>query len=278
MNAGKLKYDGIEIPEQLGGAIDAGIHRAEKQRRSGALRRTVAGAAAAAAVLFAVANIMPVYSYAADIPVLGEIVRVLHIGSGGEITDGAHAGAESESGKVVLTFSGSESAPLYSVKRFLAPNRLVLNLYGVRGADFDAISSSLLGSGAVLDVYRNMYLDDSALSITVVMKDGYDCAVSEYASPGALTLDFTDGGSSGGTVYYLRSEAVPYSEQLGALCEEYHAEDASQVKTASGDYFVAIGSYESESEAEAALNKLNAEHGDSGFYVASGEAGEIPEV
>lgn len=91
MNAGKVKYDAIEIPAGLEDAIDSGIKRAGRQRPMRALRRTAAGAAAAVCVLFAGANIMPVYSFAADLPVLGSIVRVLHVGSGGEVTDGAQA-------------------------------------------------------------------------------------------------------------------------------------------------------------------------------------------
>ena len=70
-----------------------------------------------------------------------------------------------------------------------------------------------------------------------------------------------------------------YCEQLGLLCEQYHNEGASQVKTAGGEYIVTIGQYATEAEAEAALEALTAEYGnDGGFYVASGSAGEIPEA
>ena len=53
---------------------------------------------------------MPVYSFAADLPVLGSIVRVLHVGSGGEVTDGAQAGADTDGGTVELTFTGANGA------------------------------------------------------------------------------------------------------------------------------------------------------------------------
>ena len=87
MNSGKVKYDAIEIPASLGEVIDKGIERGRRRKRLSALRRTAGAAAAAVVILFAGANIAPVYSYAADIPVLGEIVRVLHVGSGGNVTD-----------------------------------------------------------------------------------------------------------------------------------------------------------------------------------------------
>lgn len=284
MNAGKAKYDAIEIPAGLEDAIDSGIKRAGRQRPMRALRRTAAGAAAAVCVLFAGANIMPVYRFAADLPVLGSIVRVLHVGSGGEVTDGAQAGAEADGGTVELTFTGAngalDSAPHYTVEHLLAPNRIVLTLHGVRGADFESIRDSLLGAEAVEDVYRNMYLDDSAISLTVVLRDGYGYEVSEHENPGTIEFTFTAGaGDNEGTVYYLRTEAMGYSEQLGLLCEQYHNENASQVKTAGGNYIVTIGQYATEAEAEAALEALTAEYGnDGGFYVASGSAGEIPEA
>ena len=56
--------------------------------------------------------------------------------------------------------------------------------------------------------------------------------VSEHENPGTLEFSFTAGaGENEGTVYYLRTEAMGYSEQLGLLCEQYHNENASQVKT-----------------------------------------------
>ena len=278
MNAGKVKYNSICIPEEVSGAIDAGIDRARRRKSLRAVKRTAAGVAAAVCIMFAGANIMPIYSYAADIPVLGDIVRVLHVGSGGERTDGVQAGAETEGKTVVLTFSDSKTAPAYTVEHFLAPNRVVFKLHGVRGLDFESISESVLSSDAVLDVYRNMHMDDSTMSITIVMKAGYSCEVSEYSNPGALALNFSaDTESAGETVYYLRSKSMPYGDELGYLCEDYAKEGASQVKTAAGEYFVSIGQYGSMEDAEAALEELNAKYGDKGLYVAFGNSGEIPE-
>ena len=281
MSSGKVKYDAIEIPDALGGVIDRGIERGRRRKRLSALRRTAGAAAAAVVILFAGANIAPVYSYAADIPVLGEIVRVLHVGSGGSVTDGAQTGAQSDGETVALTFTGASGgslseAPAYTAEHLQAPNRIVLTLHGVRGADLEEISAKLLECDAVVDVYRNMVLDDSAVGLTIVLRGGVDYEISEHANPGTLSFSFTESGEASGEVYYLRSEAMPYSETLGHLCEQYHAEDASQVKTQSGGYFVAIGQYGTKAEAEAALELLNETYGDTGFYVSSGESGEVP--
>lgn len=80
-----------------------------------------------------------------------------------------------------------------------------------------------------------------------------------------------------GAVYYLRTEAMPYTEELGLLCEEYHAESPTQLKTLGGEYIVTLGQYGSESEALEALDALNSKYGDHGLFVASGAENEIPE-
>ena len=58
-------------------------------------------------MLFACANIMPIYTYAAQIPILGSIVQVLQIGSGGELTDGAQGKVEDRGEGVLLSFEGA---------------------------------------------------------------------------------------------------------------------------------------------------------------------------
>ena len=276
MNVGKLKYDGVEIPAGLDEAIERGLRRGERKRRVRGLSRLAAGTAAALCLMFGAANIAPVYAFAEDIPVLGDIVRVFRVGSGGEVTDGVELGADSHGRDVELNFTnGGEtaSAPHYTVRQLSAPRRLVITLSGVRGMDFEALSAELLASGAVEDVYRSMVLDDSRVEINVVLAEGWGCELSEYDNPGSLLLSFTSEEPEGGTVYYLRTEAMPRSEELGLLCEEYHSLGATQVKTAAGGYIVAIGEYASAGEAAAALEAL----GESPFRVASGDKNEVPE-
>lgn len=283
MNIGKQKYDSIPIPEALDEVIACSIRRAERSKRLHALKRSAACVAAVFCVLFASANIMPIYTYAARIPVLGSIVQVLQIGSGGEVTDGAHGDAESYGDSVQLSF-GSEAGsldyvPHYSVAHYSAPNRVVMTFRGVRGMDFDELRESLLASEAVSDAYRMMILDDSAFGIVIVLNDGWSCEVAEYSDPGALMINFSEAKSEDADdeVYYLRTEAMPYTDELGLLCEEYHNEGATQLKTASGNYIVTVGQYETESEALEALEELNETHGDKGLFVASSAANELPE-
>ena len=144
-----------------------------------------------------------------------------------------------------------------------APNRLMIGLDGVRDIDFDSLSESLLETSAVQDAYRMMVLDDSRFGVVIVLNPGWSCEVSEYTDPGALMLSFKEdaGAEEEGAVYYLRTEAMPYTEELGLLCEEYHAESPTQLKTLGGEYIVTLGQYGSESEALEALDALNSKYG-----------------
>ena len=277
MNIGKQRYDNIEIPEGLDAAIESGLRRGAGRRRVRRAAKAAAGMAAALCLAFGAANIAPVYAHASEIPVLGEIIRVFRVGSGGEVTDGVHAGADTRGGSVELNFSGAaESVPHYTARRLSAPERLVLSLSGVRGLDLEALSGELLATGAVIDVYRSLVLDDSRVEINIVLAGGWDCEITEYGSPGSLVLDFIPAEAGGGT-YFLRTGAMPWGEALALICEEYHAEEPTQLKTAGGEYAVAIGEYASAEEAEAALEALREAHGDVPFYVAEGAANEIPE-
>lgn len=259
------------------------MRRAERTKRLRSLRRMAVSAAAVVCVLFASANIMPIYTYASQIPVLGSIVQVLQIGSGGEITDGARGEAQNCGESVLLSFKSDagelDAVPYYSVTRYSSPNRLMINLVGVRDIDFDSLSESLLETSAVQDAYRMMVLDDSRFGVVIVLNPGWSCEVSEYTDPGALMLSFKEdaGAEEEGAVYYLRTEAMPYTEELGLLCEEYHAESPTQLKTLGGEYIVTLGQYGSESEALEALDALNSKYGDHGLFVASGAENEIPE-
>ena len=96
MNAGKKQYEQIPIPEELDRVIWDSIGRAAREARRRRLRRWGLSAAAVFCAAFISANVAPLYAYAARIPVIGAVVQVLHVGSGGTRADGVHAGAAAE--------------------------------------------------------------------------------------------------------------------------------------------------------------------------------------
>ena len=102
MNIGKQRYDNIEIPEGLDAAIESGPPPGSGA--AGAYARaakTAAGMAARAVPGPSARRISRRYTpYASEIPVLGEIIRVFRVGSGGEVTDGVQVGADTRGGSV----------------------------------------------------------------------------------------------------------------------------------------------------------------------------------
>lgn len=283
MNVGKEYYDKIPIPEDLDQIIRSSMKRAAREKRTRYLRRWAVSIAAVCCIAFLGANITPVYAYASRLSIIGSVVRMLRIGGGGERTDGVHTKAEANGETVKLCFESSrgelDTAPAYTVSHLLAPNRIVLTLHGVRTLDYETIQGSLLATEAVRDVYRTMIGDDSMYGFTIVLNSGYTYEITELAEPGALSMRFYPDPAyqPEQTVYYLRSEAVPYGEQLGLLSERYKGE-ATQLRTQSGEYIITIGQYETETEANAALQSIEALYGsDIKLVVESGLADEIPE-
>ena len=283
MNAGKKQYKQIPIPEELDRVIWDSIGRAAREARRRRLRRWGLSAAAVFCAAFISANVAPLYAYAARIPVIGAVVQVLHVGSGGTRADGVHAGAAAEGETVEFYFESRagelDTAPVYTVSHLLAPNRMVLTLHGVRTIDYEAIRESLLTTEAVRDVYRAMIGDDSMCGFIVVLNSGYTYELTEHTDPAGLSVRFYPDPAyqPEQTVYYLRSEAMPYGEGLGLLAERYPGK-AAQLKTQSGEYIITVGQYGSLAEAEAALRALEETSGDaSGLFVASGTADEVPE-
>lgn len=134
----------------------------------------------------------------------------------------------------------------------------------------------LLAMEAVQDVYRTMIGDDSMCGFIIVLNSGYTYEITEHADPASLAVRFYRDPEyqPEQTVYYLRSEAMPYGEGLGLLAEQY-GDEAAQLQTQSGEYIITVGQYET--SAEAALQALEEAAGsDSGLFVAGGLADEIP--
>lgn len=263
---GKEKYEDISIPEELEQTVEQAKRRGERARR----RRTITSIGSAVAcclIVFLLANIPPVYAALYDVPVLGTVVRVLKVGGGGRPADGLNAGAKAEENKIKLTFTkegqSPAGAPAYRVEKRTAPERLFIELYGVRAFDYDAIMAEFKKLSCVKDIYRNMLLDDSAYSFVVELKGKTDYEVSEYQEPGYLELSFTTGTEplAEKEVYFLRTEAMEQSERLAALRDENSKLGCTTVKTSGGQFCNVIGAYDTEAEAEAQLATLNKEYG-----------------
>lgn len=275
------RYQDIPIPDALGDVIDRAAARAKHQRRRRPLVRTGICAAAALCVLTVTAN-SPLAAQAVHIPVLGTVVQMLHIGSGGVQTDGLAVHAAGEGSKADILFTETEGsadfAPSYTAKTYRAPGRVVLSLGGVRLADRQAVCDTLTQTEGVRDAYFAMVLDDSAMQLVIELEPGYTYEITERAEPAGLTFTFTkdDTQTDFAPVYYLRTEAMPYGESLGIAAERFWGKETTQVRTEEGNYIVTVGEYQSESEAQSALDALNAELGETGLTIASSLPDERP--
>lgn len=111
------RYQDIQIPDALGDVIDRAAARAKHQRRRRPLVCTGICAAAALCVLTVIAN-SPLAAQAVHIPVLGTVVQMLHIGSGGVQTNGLAVHAAGEGSKADILFTETEGsadfAPSYT--------------------------------------------------------------------------------------------------------------------------------------------------------------------
>lgn len=283
-NKGKEKYEQIPIPEDLDWVIWNGMKRAEREKQRAVARKWLATAAAVFCLCFAGANIAPIYAYASELPVIGTIVRVLHIGTGGASTDGAHITANKQGETVDFQFESNveelSAVPVYTAIQEYAPNRLILTLHGVRSMDEKSILNSLLETDAVQDAYLGILGDDSAYEFVIVLNTGYSYEITEYENPSSLAVRFypDEAYRSEQTVYYLRTAAMPYGEELGLMTEQFYPHRATQLKTRSGEYIVVVGQYTSEDEAVTALKTLEMQvGGETGLFIASGAVNEVPE-
>ncbi|WP_314590351.1 SPOR domain-containing protein [Paenibacillus terrigena] len=261
---GKERYDNIEIPARLSEVIQQAQQRGrmEKRRRS-VLRRSTITAACAAAIMITV-NVPNVAMALSDVPVIGSIVKVLQIGSGGQRTDGVSVTTTAEENTLNINFSlngeQTSSAPAYTVDYKAAPDRLIFSFYGVRNLDYMKLQEDIKGLSNVKDVYNNVILDDSAFRFVVELKENIDYSVSEYQQPGYIQLKLFGAKKpeQAHDVYYVRSQAMEQGESIAVLDEQYAADDSSVIKTKQGKFIVAMGGFKTREEAEQLLQKLSA--------------------
>ena len=188
--------------------------------------------------------------------------------SGGELSDGLELRLSSaDDGLRFSFFSGGESAsvPRYTAESLGAPERMEFMFYGVREVDREAAVAAAESVDGVSAAYFIMVADDSAVGFVVERERGSYAQLHEEKE--RLTMEFEPVEEGDEIVYwYLRSDSLPYGEEPAMLCEQYAEFQPHQVRTASGNFAVVIGSYGSEDDAKTALAQLPE---GSPFYAAS---------
>lgn len=277
----KKGYDEIEIPDELSGMMDQVRKRAGKRN---AARRKMAGTAMVFAAVLLTSNIPSVYGALLEVPVLGSVVQVFHVGTGGTATDGTELKAMGNEESLNLYFQKRDSAdqtektPAYKVERLEAPDRLVITVYGVRKFDPETWIREAESSSYVKTAYREMILDDSAVRLVLELQPDTGFEVTEYEEPGGLQIRMFYNENQEREVWFLRSEKMDMTEGLALLAEQLSHVNGTIVETRDDKYIVSIGAFESREEAEKRLSDLT-EQGilDGSFTVDRCLSSERPE-
>lgn len=291
MSVKRSAYETVEIPdERLIQAIYKGMGEAERIRKKRRLYRIVTAAAAAFVLLLYSANIPSVYAYTKEIPVLGEFVRALHMGSGGEVTLHEDISTEVLKNELLIRFVRkgrmADTVVPYDVREYHAPGRIVLSLQSLTGEECDKLEDQIRQMEGVADIYQILSTRKDTVSFVIVLERLYDYEIMEQIFPGMLSVRLfqnayytAEDRAPEQQVYYLRTEGMEQNESMRKVLEKYAAEDPTQVKTREGSFILTIGEYSSEEEAEKTLSRLQKTYaGADEFRVGSGMAKEVPEA
>lgn len=259
MGIDRKNYENIEIPEELHSVLEKAVLR----KRKAAVKR-LAGITMAFALLLVSSNVPAAYAAFSEIPVIGEIVKVFHIGSGGVISDGLKMDASADGERVKLVFSRNAganeeaaSAPSYSVQEYAAPHRIVITVNGVRGFDPEAFIQEAEECSYVKTAYREILLDDSAVRIVLELQKDTGFGVTEYKEPASLELHLFPQPQEEREIWFVCSREMEMSEEPALLAEMLGGSGAVIVGTRDGFYVVRIGEFDTEEMAKQALLEMD---------------------
>lgn len=259
MGIEQKNYENIEIPMELSNVLDKVMLR----KRKTTLKK-FAGIVTAFSVFLVSSNTPTVYAALSEIPVIGEVVKIFHIGSGGIISDGLKMNTAAEGERLRLLFNQNtaakeqaDHAPAYNIEEFAAPNRVVITVYGIRSCEPETFIQEAEKCPYVKNVYREILLDDSAVRLVLELQKDTGFDVREYKEPASLELHLFPQRENEREIWFIRSRKMNMSEEL-ALMSELLA-DSNGVITGTQDnrYIFCIGEFETEEKAMQALQAMD---------------------
>ncbi len=273
MGMNREQYGNIEIPAEVSGILEKAVLRKRK-----ANARIFAAIAMVSAVFLTASNTPSVYAALAQIPVIGDAVRIFHIGSGGQRSDGLKADMEAEEEKLRLVFSqnppaggqaadapagdtgaGEQAAdaPAYHIEQFAAPERIAITVHGIRSCQPEKLIEEAEKCSYIKTAYREMLLDDSAVRIVLELQPGTGFEVTEYREPASLELRLYASPKQDREVWFIRSRKMEMSEELALMPELLAQSNGVIAGTKDGRYIFCIGEFESEEQARQALAAMD---------------------
>lgn len=277
MIEGKNSYDSIEVPDSLDEVF---LKACSRGKRTIALRRikkaAMAGAACVCFVVFT--GNETIYAKLSEVPVIGQVVQLIHSGRGGEVTDGIFGSMDDVNGNLQIRFdSEADKAPHYNVQYLHAPERVQVTIDGIRQFDRESIKESAENIKGLKELYFITYLDDSAVKFAIELEEGYDYRVKEFEQPGYLEISFepSDKAVQTDRPWYIRSTSMDMGEPLALMQEDYHTYQAEIAKTSEGKYAIQIGPFADKKEAENLLQEVNTSSSGDVFYLEECLSGRL---
>lgn len=251
-------YESIEIPKELSGILEKTIQRKRKMTAG-----KIVGFMLAFVVFLVSSNTPAVYAALSEIPVVGNVVKIFHIGSGGIVSDGLKIDASAEEESLKLAFGQNTAAgspvavaPAYDVEEFAAPDRIVITVNGIRGYDLEAFIHEAEKCSYIKTAYREIFLDDSAVRVVLELQPDTGFEVTEYENPASLELRLFPQEKKEREVWFIRSRKMEMSEELALMSELLPDSKGVIVGTQDGRYIFCIGEFETKEEALRVLQRM----------------------
>lgn len=259
MGIDRKNYENIEIPIELSSILEKTVVRKRK-----ATVRKFFGTMMAFFILLVSSNSLTVYTALSEIPVIGDVVKIFHIGSGGVISDGLKMDMAVEDECLKLIFNQNTEAneqaadaPTYIVEEYAAPNRVVITVSGIRGYDPNAFIQEAEKCPYVKAAYREIFLDDSAVRIVLELQRDTGYEVTEYTEPASLELRLFPRLRDEREIWFIRSRKMEMSEELALMSELLADRKGVIAGTQDGRYIFCIGEFETEEKALQALQAMD---------------------
>lgn len=295
----KKIYDDIEIPENLSEFVNISLEKGRlKMKNEKRKKNWIKGFATTAAIFTAFTisiNTMPTFANSLiGVPGVGNLVKVLQFNNGtatgGKITDGVDANSitlkqNDSTETLVINFTNNndskitDNAAHFKVDYKNSPSTMTFTINGARALtaekDFEAIKKSRY----VLDVYKNMMLDDSAVKFTIVFNKPVKYEVKEYAKPSHIAITLSeDKNEIAKTVYSVRTPSYEFGENLGMIEEQLFEElNVRTLKDNKGTFCIDAGIFNTKAEGETKIKDLITKYGENlKFIIEERSSLEVP--
>lgn len=291
----KNMYKKIEVPKNIDDVIKSSISMGKKelkrQTKKAWFKKGLCAVVAVFAVFIITVNTIPSFvNAAANVPVIGNLVKIVSfnkegMGSGGMITDGSNVNSiscdkENKKEHIIINFSKENEtqdvAPSYDIKYSRYPYILSFEISGVRSMDALDNLETLKDSKCIKDVYRLITLDDSMVRFNIEFNQPVKYKVAEYKEPAQIVVTFTeDKEARKKIVYSVRSASYEMDESIAVLEEKFLDESNLRIlKDEEGTFFIEVGCFETKEDAEEKLSKIKS----SNFYIESRGSTDIPKA